>query len=181
MSRLDVLKPGDVLAVNTGNNWAASLIRLGQRLQGKPSFDNHVVAVHHRDPGGRLWGIEGRPGGVGWVDIAQYDNKFLVSNAAQPKTDEQRNEICAYAAAMLGTQYDWTAIIKDTLSTFHLDAIWMAKDFGPQAPAHVVCSSVYAWIYKKVGLEEPPTTDRWTEPADWVKFFIEKGWARQIW
>lgn len=178
---LDYLNPGDVLAVNTGDNWAASLIRLGEHIQGKPAYDNHVVAVHHRDAGGRLWGIEGRPGGVGWVDIAAYDNRFLVSNAKQEKTQTQRDEICTYAVAMLGTPYDWSAIVKDTLSTLHLDAIWQSRNFGSVAPAHVVCSSVYAWIYQKVGLERPPGADRWIEPADWTKFFISKGWARPAW
>ncbi len=181
MSRLDNLKPGDVLAVNTGNNWAACAIRLGQRLQGKPSFDNHVVAVHHRDTGGRLWGIEGRPGGVGWVDISIYDNKYLVSNAAYQKTDKQRDEICTYAKAMLGTPYDWSAIVRDTLSAFHLEQIWMEKGFGSSAPAHVVCSSAYAWIYNKLGLKAPNVEGRWVEPADWTALFIHEGWARPTW
>lgn len=181
MSNLNSLQPGDVLAVNTGNNWAATLIRLGEHLQGKPAYDNHVVAVHHRDAGGRLWGIEGRPGGVGWVDLAGYDNRYLVTNAKQTKTQAQRDEICQYAVAMLGTQYDWSAIVRDGLSTFHIDDIWLSHDFGATAPAHVVCSSVYAWIYKKVSLAAPSGKARWIEPADWTEFFIKMGWARPTW
>lgn len=180
MSDLSILLPGDVLAVNTGNNWAADLIRFGEHLQGKPSFDNHVVAVHHRDDAGVLWGIEGRPGGVGCVDIARYDNKYLVSNAKQAKTDEQRKEICTYAVAMLGTPYDWDAIIKDALSVLHLEVLWASKDFGPLSPAHVVCSTLYSWIYSKVALKGPVTLGRWTEPADWTELFIKEGWAKAI-
>ena len=82
---------GDVLAVNTGNAITSELIRLGEAIEGKPNLANHVVIVHHQDAKGTWWGIEGRPGGVGYVDMARYLGTSLVkyadSNAAEPRTE----------------------------------------------------------------------------------------------
>lgn len=62
-----ILKPADVLVVRT-SGFAADMIRLGAALTGKPNLDNHVAVMHHWD-GEVPWGLEGKPGGVGWVDL----------------------------------------------------------------------------------------------------------------
>jgi hypothetical protein len=175
--RLAGIRPGDVIAVRTPPSVFGWLIRLGALLRGRPSTVDHVVLVHHVDQAGRLWGIEGRPGGVGWVDLAAYNNRWLLSNRDQPKTDAQRARVCELAVDMLGTPYDWPAIIHDAAIAFRLDHLWRSADFGARAPGHVVCSSLVAWLYHQAGLAAPrgPLETCW--PADWANFILREGWT----
>lgn len=186
--RRDLL-PGDVVVVRTPdhNFWdrvAAALIRFGAALEGRANLDNHVAIVHHRDDAGILWGIEGRPGGVGWVDLSTYDNRYLWSNAPEPKTDDQRHLICDTATAMLGVGYDWTAILDDGLEALRLEGLWRLHDeawhldpawYTGASPAHVVCSSLADYLYGKAGLAHPGR-ERLTTPADWLELMLAKGW-----
>jgi hypothetical protein len=178
--RLAQLQPGDVVAVRTPPSIFGWLIRLGAALRGRPWHVDHVVIVHHRDDTGRLWGIEGRPSGVGWVDLAAYDNRWMLSNADQPKTDIQRAQVCELAVDMLGTPYDWPAIIHDAAIALNLQRLWRSGDYGPRAPGHVVCSSLAAWLYHKVGLAAPRGLMSTCWPADWADFILRKGWARGV-
>src|SRR5690242_20152365 len=67
--------PGDILAVNTGMHFGSRMIRFGAAVRelvtgkAEPDFVNHIAFVHHIDAHGVPWGLEGRPGGVGWVDL----------------------------------------------------------------------------------------------------------------
>lgn len=170
---------GDVLTVRT-NGWAAAVIRLGERLCRKPNLDNHVVIAHHIDAHGTPWGIEGRPGGVGWADLRHYlASPNTRHNAAQPKTDAQRAEIAAHAADMLGTAYDWRAIAWDAFAWMrpNIDRLYARNWRGQGAPGHVVCSSFAAYLYRRVALPRPAiNTERYCEPGDWQKFIDSKGW-----
>lgn len=171
--------PGDVLTVwDPRNPLPAWAIRIGGWLRGHRSAADHVVVAHHTDPGGVLWGIEGRPGGVGWVDVATYPN-ITSSNAGQPKTDAQRIAICEAAVGLLGTPYDWVGILADARQALRIDHLWRSRDFGDTAPAHVVCSSVADWLTERVGLASPGGTadTRWTTPPDWESFNRSSGWA----
>ncbi len=179
-----VLEPGDVMAVRTGDSFADKMIRLGAALRGRPNLDNHIVIVHHLDKANTLWGIEGRPGGVGWVDVSRYNNPYLLANTAQPKTAEQREAVCKYAVGLLGTPYDWDAIIADAMQSIGAGLLWRTRSWqeadGP--PAHVVCASLAAYAYHKVGLTEP-TDIRWSRfvtPGDWCRFIIEKEWEKEL-
>jgi hypothetical protein len=176
----DLLQPGDVVVVRTGG-WEAGLIRFGSALRGQPNLDNHVAVVHHKDSSGTLWGIEGRPGGVGWVDVAVYftgaRGQYTLTNALQPKTAVQRDVVAATCEAMLHTPYDWPAIAQDALQDLHLPELWAAKWNGT-TPGHVVCSSLASWAHRKAALAAPATTDaRHVEPSDWAQFIIERGWS----
>ncbi len=172
--------PGDVLTVwDPRRPLPAWLIRAGGWLRGHwRNRSNHVVMVHHKDEAGTWWGIEGRPGGVGWVDLAQYAH-ITSSNAAQPKTDAQRAALCTAGEAMLGTDYDWVAILTDARQALHLNHLWKSKDFGDGSPAHVVCSSAWEWVSEGLGLASPGGTadTRWTTPPDWEAFNRAEGWA----
>lgn len=173
---LDV-SPGDVIAVRTKPNLFGWLIRLAAALRGQSPLIDHIVIVHHTDAAGTLWGIEGRPGGVGWVDLATYDNPHARSNAAQAKTPEQRTIICDTAVALLGTPYDWAAIIGDAATALGLDRLWQAADWDELAPGHVVCASLAAWLYReRAHLAEPDRPMLRTTPGDWVTFFDTQGW-----
>lgn len=175
-SRLIGIQPGDVLAVRTPSRIFGSIIRFGEALAGRPHRDDHVVIAHHSDDAGTQWGIEGRPGGVGWVDIATYDNRWLLNNAVQYKTPSQRQQVCDAAVALLGAPYDWAAIGMDALTALGFQRLWPSRDFGDRPPGHVVCSSFAAWLYRHVGLAEPSTRERWTTPGDWAQFMIDEGW-----
>lgn len=172
-----VTRPGDLLLTRSEGR-GGSLIRLGAALQNKPNLANHVAVVHHVDAAGTMWVIEGRPGGVGWRQADDYLRaKYTMGNPKQPKTEQQRKDICAGAVGMLGTDYDWGAIAQDTAEAFGLDHVWELK-WGKdgEVPGQVVCSSMAAWLYKSVGLDHPPG-DREVAPADWTALWIDKGWA----
>lgn len=175
-SLLAELNPGDVVCVRSPSKVFGPLIRFGAWLRHKPDTVDHVAIAHHRDDNGTLWAIEGRPGGVGWIDLAVYDNRWALSNVAQPKTDEQREEICAAAVGLLGTPYDWPAIAADAAAAIGVDRLWRLSDYGDKAPGHVVCSSLAAWIYRKVDLAEPCGPTVTCEPCDWAAWILARGW-----
>ncbi len=176
-----VLLPGDVLVVRSAGNWldrlTARLIRLGAAIHDEVNLDNHVAIVHHVDAAGTLWVIEGRPGGVGWADAKQYLNPYLQTNADQPKTTIQRDQICKLAVGLLGTPYDWSAIVADGMADIGATGLWKTKDFGDNPPGQVVCSSLASWVYHRVGLAEPSTVRRTVTPADWAEWCLRKGWS----
>lgn len=173
------LNPGDVVAVDTGNAPQDDLIRLGALLDGTPAPANHVVIVHHRDKAGTLWGIEGRPGGVGYVDMAKYTGSALAkygnSNTALPRTAQESHLVLMCAERLLGTPYDWVGgIAADALGAFGLDLakvlgkLWGWHDGTTLRPAHVVCSSLAQWVYAHLGLPCPAVKDaELCTPADW--------------
>jgi hypothetical protein len=169
--------PGDVLAVSSDRTAFSWLIRLGAILRHQTPTVDHIAIVHHIDAAGTWWGIEGRPGGVGWIDLRVYDNRWLRSNARQPKTPEQRQAICDAAVALLGTPYDWEAIVGDGAVALGLDHLWQEADFTDRAPGHVVCSSLAAWVYReRAHLDEPGVPMLRTTPGDWYAFFLARGW-----
>jgi hypothetical protein len=171
--------PGDVLTVwDPVRPVPAWLIRVGGWLRGHRSGCDHVVVVHHQDAAGTWWGIEGRPGGVGWVDLAKYPH-VTSSNAGQPKTDGQRAEISAVMEGLLGTPYDWAGIVADAMQALRIQFLWRTKDFGDAAPGHVVCSSVADWATEHVGLASPDGLlgTRWTTPPVWEEFNLRADWS----
>ena len=171
---LDDLQPGDVMAVAT-HGWAGWLIRLGERLHGLPGRDNHIVVVHHRDDKGVVWGIEGRPGGVGWVDVRGYLGPATVTNAAQPKSDVQRQAVADALVQMLGTAYDFVGIAADACRDLDFPELFAQNWHGKGVPGHVVCSSLAAFVYQRVGLAHPDG-GRFCQPDDWTVFIEKQGW-----
>src|SRR5262245_35268386 len=171
------VQPGDVLAVR-GGGLPGVLIRFAAALRGQPNLDGHIAVVHHVT-GGVTWCIEGRAGRVGWRDARDYlASGWTVTNAAQPKTADQRNAVCGAVKAAIGVPYDWDAIAKDAADAIGLSRIWASEKWGPSPPGHVVCSSLAAWAYFKAGLARPMTHPApETTPADWVEFVMTRGWA----
>ncbi len=127
---------------------------------------------------GRWWGLEGRPGGVGQVDLARYmHNPYTITNAGQPKTDEQRYNIAVGAEALLKAPYDWIGIAADGMDAIGAGHLWAQNWKGLGPPAHVVCSSYAAWLYDHYGLEHPVRRSlRETTPGDWTAFDLDNGW-----
>ena len=170
-------EPGDVLAVRS-TGWAGRLIRLGAALRDQPNLNNHIAVAHHRDAKGTLWCVEGRPGGAGWRDARDYlASKWTLTNSAQPKTQEQRDAVCATMTAMIGTAYDFAAILADADHAFGLDSAWLPDFKTGQVPGAVVCSSLAAYAYSKNGLQHPPGDDRQITPADWTSFVLTQAWT----
>ncbi len=157
MNLQDILKPGDVLAVRSAG-WAAEVIRVGEELTGKPGLDNHIALMHHYDSASVPWGLEGRPGGVGWVDLRSYiASPFTLNNCGQPgRDDATRAHVAVEAKALLGDQYDWAAIGGDALAALHVH-LWALKFPHGLAPGEVVCSSFAAWLYEHAGWAHPDT------------------------
>jgi hypothetical protein len=171
------LQPGDVLAVHTPNDITGWWIRFGAALDGKPDVSNHIAVVHHTDAHGTLWVIEGRPNGVGWRSSNDYlHSKMLLTNAAQPKTELQRTKICSYMVLLLGTPYDWEAIVADAANDLHFDWSPSPAWKGGKVPAQVVCSSLACYAYDKAGLARPPGNPRTDQPADWDQFILNRAW-----
>lgn len=184
MPRYDTNTPigiGDVLVTREGSKWISGAIRIGAALRGLPAIVNHVIIAHHQDDKGTMWGIEGRPGGVGWRDISQ-PLKWAATNAnnAQPKTEEQRFLIAKAAEGLLATPYDWSAILTHVRVALSLwDEMSGFREWNEtERPAHVVCSSFADWAYEQVQLPNPGgyAQTRLTAPAHWDRFMANKEW-----
>lgn len=175
----DILQPGDILAVR-GTGWAATAIRLGAALTGRPNVANHIAVMHHW-LNGVPWGLEGRPGGVGWADLRAYvASPWTMNNCAQPgRSTTARAAMAANAQRMLGTQYDWEAIADDTLRAFRMPDLFGCT-IGGTVPGHVVCSSYAAFLYERAGWAHPMVPDRDCEPADWTEFVITHGYSANL-
>lgn len=169
---------GDVLTVRTSSGWPERLIDVGTALRGRPSLGNHVVVCSHQDSNGTWWGVEGRPGGVGWADLRRYNNAWTVTNTGQPKTDTQRAAVAAECVKMLGTPYDWTGIAADAAEILGLRHLWANSWHGQGAPGHVVCSSLAAYVYSAVGLIGPHGGLRTVTPGDWTQFCLDRAWEK---
>jgi hypothetical protein len=172
----DILKPGDVLAIRTGG-FAGELIRVGEELTGKIGLENHIAVCHHWLDG-VPWGLQGEPGGVGWIDLRAYlASPYTVTNAGQPgRSDETRATVAKEAGALLGDRYDWAAIGGDALAALHVH-LWNLKFPHGLAPGEVVCSSFAAWLYEQAGWPHPDAgTERDCEPADWCAWIMDHGW-----
>jgi hypothetical protein len=178
-SARDALRPGDVLAVRT-SGLAAELIRVGEELSGKPGLENHIAVFHHWD-GQVPWGLEGKPGGVGWADLRAYlGSVYTINNCLQPDRDDAgRAQVAAEAERMLGTAYDWQAIADDTLRAFHMADLFASTWHGI-VPGMTVCSSFAAFLYGRQGWERPQVPGRDTEPGDWCAFITEHRWSATI-
>lgn len=179
------VRPGDILVTREGNKLISGFIRLGAALTGFPAKCNHVIIVHHRDSAGTWWGIEGRPGGVGWRDLTEpIKGALTISNNWQIKTEEQRYLIAASAEELLRveTPYDWAAITEHTRMVLSLwkRAIIAQEWNEKERPAQVVCSSFADWAYEKVGLDNPggSKVTRMTTPGQWDKFIQDRKFNR---
>lgn len=173
---------GDILVVYD-STFPAWLIRLGEWLMFRPHKWNHVVIVHHQDDTGVWWGIEARPGRVGWtngVDMLRYmTSPKTIDNALQLKTPEQRQRIAEMTEKLLnGPSYDWAAIIDNALIALRVKVLWKTPDLDTgQIPTHVICSTFAAWIYGNCGMPYPIGRRlRDINPGDWAKFIIDNGY-----
>jgi hypothetical protein len=167
------VQPGDVL-VTRSPGFGGRMIRFGAGLLGKPNLSNHVAVVHHVDAQGVTWCLEGRPGGVGWRDARDYlRDKNTISNNSQPKTDEQRANVCKTMEMLIATGYDWEAIAADAADD--LGFSWKPTWNGT-VPGHVVCSSSACYAYDKNSLKRPPGNVRTDQPADWDTFILTQAW-----
>lgn len=173
------VRPGDVLAVDTGTSAGNVAIRVGWLLKRRDwSWANHCVIAHHWTAG-VFWGIEGRPGGVGWVDLTARDWRHLSHNADQPKSDDQRARVCEWAEkTILGRAYDWSAIERHALDALGVPDLFRDDWNGQGVPGQVVCSSVCALAYDQVGLSRPLPGEggRYVAPGDWERHNRRRSW-----
>ena len=171
---------GDIIVIQ-GTSLTSKLIEAGEVIAGLPPY-SHVAGFDHFDSNGTPWGLEGKPGGVGWADLTRYlaDPRTL-TNFAQPKTPEQRAHLCDLNKSMIGTEYAWvTGILADTYRDLGGPDLWKPDPATGVVPCHVVCSSYYAYTYARIGLASPRPQD-WatTEPGDWAKFIEDNQAAWQ--
>jgi cell wall-associated NlpC family hydrolase len=174
------LRKGDVLCTRSESR-AAKFIRLGAAMLGKPNTVNHVAIYMGPGSDGKDRVIEANPGGVGWKDAGKYlKDNWTMDNREQPKSPEQRTEVCEAATAMLGTPYDWVGIGQNAMEAIRAPDLYRSKAWAHgESPDNVVCSSLADWVYGKVGLANPGKTnvgDKITTPGDWAEFITEKGW-----
>lgn len=181
MSNLDTSKlmPGDVVIVEMGILIVRIMIWIQAVLTGRAKYrkSGHVIVVSHRDNEGRLWGIEGRPGGIGWADMTKRDGKWGISNVEQPKTDEVRVQLVDSMIALLGSTYDYPAYLSLALDLVGISTHWTDHK-GDSVPSSYICSAVADQIYENNGLANPGGNDRtrFTTPAEWAEFIDKKEW-----
>ena len=171
---MSALDRGDVLCTRAGGiiPW---LIRLGAAFRGKPNIVNHVAVVHHLDEKGEWVCVEGRPGGVGWAPATKYlASPWTLTNAGQPKSKAQREAVVNACAALIGVRYDWGGIALDAARAVGIDI--PAKWVGKWDAAQVVCSSLAAYAYQRVGLSRPEGELRTITPGDWADFILSHNY-----
>ena len=181
MANLDLttLKPGDVIVTEMGVWVIRILIWLQAVLTGKAKYrqGGHIIVFTHTDLQGRYWGIEGRPGGVGWAELRKRNDNWTLTNVDQPKDALQRSKIVETMKELLGTKYDYSAYIEIALQTMGITTQW--TDFRKNdVPTHVICSAVADYVYEDVGLANPGgmKVTRFTTPVEWAEFIDEKEW-----
>ena len=83
-----------------------------------------------------------------------------------------------YTVKLLGVSYDWLGgIAEDALRALDLPQLWKPEPATGQVPAHVVCSSLAAWVYDRAGLPAPSPQDwRHVTPGAWALFVVQRGW-----
>jgi hypothetical protein len=184
MSNLDVsqLQPGDVVITEMGIWIVRLLIWIQALLTGNLKYakSGHIIVVSHRDAEGRLWGIEGRPGGIGWVEMDKRAGHWGVSNVDQPKSADQRDKIVNVMKSLIGSRYDYAAYIILALDAVGISQKW--TDYtGQDVPVQFVCSAVAGYVYEDVGLDNPGGMEitRFTVPAQWARFIDEKVWVSE--
>lgn len=189
---LSALRPGDVLVMRTPElaGWLirrrALMLRypwqpwhwFGDGLSDGTVLMNHVAVYTHVDAAGQRRGLEGRPGGFGWVNVEKYLSwPTTDANTAQPKTDEQRKLIVRLASGCVGIPYSWSDILAFAAGAAGLP---FREHEWPEdgVPSHVVCSSAADYIYEAAGLPSPGGTGktRGTDPQDWETFIQGKLW-----
>ena len=164
-------QPGTVLAVRT-DGWAGAWIRFGSAIRGKPNISNHIAVVHHTDDSDTTWAIEGRPGGVGWVDATGYlGSPWTLTNQGQLMTLDDGLAVAETCEAMIGTRYDWDAITDDGLADLDLWHPHLGVVHG-----ETVCSALAAYAYDKRSLPRPKGSERLVQPSDWDIWCITRGW-----
>jgi hypothetical protein len=170
------LLPGDILVV-ADKKWPSFFIKLRALVKGESSLHNHVAVISHRDEAGTLWAVEGRPSGTGWVDADIYlKAKFTKTNAGldMHRTDDERKKVVEIIQGLVGTKYDWSAIVELGMDAIDAGRLWHAKEFGAdEVPAHIICSALAAWAYKSAGWRRPHELMRFTTPGQWYDFIAE--------
>jgi len=183
MSKLDtsILEPGDVVIVEMGIWIVRVLIWIQAVLSGRSKYrqSGHVIVVSHRDNEGRLWGIEGRPGGIGWADLDKRNGKWGISNHDQPKDAEVKVKVVQAMVALLGTKYDYPAYLKIAMDTVGITPYW--TDWNDNdVPTSYICSAVADQIYEQYCLPNPGgmKVTRFTTPAEWAEFIDKRQWEK---
>jgi hypothetical protein len=173
------LQPGDILVVSARSPVMLALtwfVRLFKRGVRKYAHWNHIAVYHHTDDAGIQWAVEAAPGGVAWRKVSELGR--VMTNADQPKTDEQRTIVATGVASMLKLAYDWTAIEADAFAQIASSGVtWSMEWDGARPPVHVICSSLasyWQWQAKLAGPHSWKTT-----PMEWAMFVASRGWTSQ--
>jgi hypothetical protein len=175
-----VPQPGDVL-LTRGTAWTSKVIRFGAALLDRPNTYNHVIVIHHRDNLGVLWGVEARAEGVGWIDLTRtMRSRWVLTNADQPKTPEDRVFIAKTVEGAIAAPYDWTAIVAEAFEALRIDEFWRPAEFPEDGrlPYGTICSALADWAYERRGLPNPggAAKTRTTTPSDWQTFLTLRPW-----
>jgi hypothetical protein len=172
------LQPGDVLVVSSRSavmlalTWFVWLFKRGVR---KYARWNHIAIYHHTDEAGVPWSIEAAPGGVAWRRVDELGR--VMTNADQPKTDDQRAIITTGMLSMLKMSYDWTAIEADAWRDLADSGVtWDMEWDGHRPPLHVICSSLASYLQWQAKLAGPHS---WrSTPMEWAEFVDTRGWSK---
>lgn len=185
---VSALAPGDVLVLRTPDQagwWIRRrALMLKYRWQpwrwlgDKATLVNHVALFTHVDTEGQPRGLEGRPGGFGWVNLTAYlADPATICNADQPKTPDQRETVVRLAQTAVGLPYDWKAILAMAAGSAGLP--FRLQEWPEDGvPSHMVCSSAADYFYEAAGLPNPGgyRKTRGTDPNDWSLFILGKLW-----
>lgn len=136
---------------------------------------NHIAVFHHVDDAGVKWAIEAQPTGVAWRRIDTLGR--VMTNADQPKTDQQRATIITGVYSMLKMPYDIPAIEAAAFRDLADSGVtWDMEWDGFRPPVHVICSSLASYWQWQARLAGPHS---WrSTPLDWAEFMDNRGWEK---
>lgn len=188
------LAPGDVLVMHADaslrEHTGAWLIQRGPLMKKypdkpwrwfskSPELYNHVAMYTHTDGEGIRRGLEGRPGGFGWVNLdSSVAHEDTVANTGQVKTQAQRAELVAAAYRMIGIPYDWASIISFASEAAGFE--FRVEEWPEQGmPSQVVCSTSIDYAYEATRLDNPGgyAETRATDPTDWGTWIKDNGYG----
>lgn len=140
---------GDFGVVNTGNSFAARVIRWATQ-----STVNHAFIYTH-DHVGHDRILEAEPGGAGYANADKYPNAIW-STGKIPLTDDQRKIIVAAAFNCWGKPYNWLDILAIGLAQRRFGRIiglksWIANRLSDDGT--LICSQLVDYCYQMAGVE----------------------------
>lgn len=137
--------PGDIFLAQI-SGFTGKLVRLGQAINGDPSFWTHAGLVL---PDGYLF--EAQPGGAVISHQNRYDGKPILMLHRPGVSDTQRAMMVTMAKGLKGSPYNWTTYFYLSAYRLHLPLTTRLLRSRVSKPGKMICSQAVDWISLQAG------------------------------